>query len=394
VIRSVLIAMLLASSVARAEDIVAYVAEGEASAAGADPRLAALDDAFARAVTAAVVELVPADARAQHKADLDREVIGHARLWVKGYAVTKDETNDDRRQLVISARIDRDKLRDELGKLGIATQDTAPHPANEPAARPVVVILRVATPKGVKADYGDGGSADVPGMGVLSAALRDAGLAVKKPATSGAAARAAGDLPLEDAETDGYADAVKADVVAIAGVTVGPATLVRGQADPAALVTAHVKLIDRRDHKLLGQGAAMAAARGDDPSAIAYGADHALAAALADVLPPQPKKLAQAAGYRGEDTPVAETGTVLVRLPSKTPWNLVLGEQKYLAGAKGVRTATLRRLSPSGWVIGVATNESIDKVGQIARKAPTADSTAAVKIVGDIVEVSLSGGGT
>jgi hypothetical protein len=386
--------MLLASSVAYAEDIAAYEAEGEAPAAGPDPRVAALDDAFARAVAAAVAELVPAEARTQHKADLDKEVVGHARLWVTKFTVTKDETNEDRRQLLVSVRIDRDKVRDALTKLGIATQDTAAKPANEPAARPAVILLRVATPKGVKADFGDGADKDVPGLGVLSSALRDAGFAVKKPATSGAAARATGDLPLDDGETDGFADGVKAEVVVIAGVTVGPTTLVRGQAEPAALVTAHVKLIDRRDHKLLGQGAAMAAARGDDAGAIAYGADHALAAALADVFPPQPKKLAQAGGYHGEDTPLGESGVVLVRLSTKTPWSLVLGEQKYLAGAKSVRAATLRRLSPGGWVIGVATSESIEKVAQIARKAPTTDSTAAVKIVGDIVEVSLAGGGT
>src|SRR5205823_1611420 len=120
-----------------------------------------------------------------------------------------------------------------LAKLGIATQDTTSKSPNEPAARTAVVLLRLATPKGVKADFGDGGDRDVPGIGVLSSALRDAGFAVKKPATTGAAARATGDLPLEDAETDAFADGVKADVVVIAGVTVGPTTLVRGQADPA-----------------------------------------------------------------------------------------------------------------------------------------------------------------
>ena len=44
--------------------------------------------------------------------------------------------------------------------------------------------------------------------------------------------------------------------------------------------------------------------------------------------------------------------------PAKTPYAMVLAEQKYLAGAKGVRAATLRRLSPNGWVIGVATDRA------------------------------------
>ena len=388
--KRVLLVMMLLAGVARAEDVVAYEAEGEALAAGADPRAAAIDDAFAHAVATALAELVPADVRAQHKADLDKEIIGHARRWVPGFAVTKDETNDDRRQLVVSVRVDRDKIREALAKLGIATQDTTSHPTAEPGARPAVVLLRVATPKAVHADFGDAGEKDVAGLAVVTNALRDAGMMVKRTTGPGAAPHP-GDLPLDDGDADAYADAAKAEVVAVAGVTVGPLVLVRGQMDPAALVTAHVKLYERKDHKLLGQGAAMAAARGDDAAAIAYGADHALAAAMADVLPPQPQKLAQASGYRGDDTPVADGGVVLVRLPAKTPWNLVLAEQKYLAGAKGVKSASLRRLSPSGWVIGVVTADSPDKIAATARKAPTSDSTVTVKIVGAVVEVGLTG---
>ncbi len=380
--------MLAIARPALAEDVVTYEAEGDAPTTAADPRVAALDDAFARAVGSAIADLVPGDQRTAHKGELDREIVGHARLWVAKFAVTKDETNDDRRQLVVSVRIDRDKLRARLAELNVPMQ------AAEPAAPPqraAVVLLRVATPRGVRADFGDAADKDVPGIAVLSAALRDRQLAVKRP-SGGPQPRATGDLPIDDGDTDALADAAKAELVMIAGVAVGPSTPVRGQAQPASLVTAHVKLIERRDHKLVGQGAAIAAARGDDDGAIAYAVDRALAAALADVLPPMPKKLAQAAGFHGDDRPIAEPGIVLVRLPTKTPWRLVLEEQKYLAGAKTVRAAALRRLSPNGWVIGVATDGSPDKVAQIARKAPTADSTAAVKIVGDIVEVSLTGG--
>jgi len=385
----VLLVMLLLAGVARAEDVVAYEAEGEALAAGADPRAAAIDDARRPTVSTALAELVPADVRAQHKAELDKEIVGHARRWVPGFAVTKDETNDDRRQLVLSVRVDRDKIREALGKLGIATQDTAPH-GSEPSARNAVVLLRVATPKGMHADFGESADKDVAGLAVITNALRDAGINVKRSMGPGAAPHP-GDLPLDDVDADAYADAAKVDLVAVAGVTVGPLVLVRGQADPAALVTAHVKLYERKDHKLVGQGAAMAAARGDDAAAIAYGADHALAAAMADVIPPQPQKLAQAGGYHGDDSPVAESGVVLVRLPAKTPWNLVLAEQKYLAGAKGVKSASLRRLSPAGWVIGVTTADSADKIAATARKAPTSDSTVTVKIVGSVVEVGLTG---
>ena len=82
---------------------------------------------------------------------------------------------------------------------------------------------------------------------------------------------------------------------------------------------------------------------------------------------------------------------MLVRLPARTPYSMVLSEQKYLAGAKGVRAASLRRLSPGGWVIGVTTSESVEQVARIAKKAPASDTSASVKIVGDLVEVTLSG---
>ncbi|MBA3819652.1 MAG: hypothetical protein H0X17_12220 [Deltaproteobacteria bacterium] len=83
---------------------------------------------------------------------------------------------------------------------------------------------------------------------------------------------------------------------------------------------------------------------------------------------------------------------MLVRLSAKTPWGLVAAEQKYLSGAKGVQRAVIRRLSPGGWVIGVTTTESVERIAQIARRAPSSDTTAKVRIVGELVEVNLQVG--
>ena len=379
--------MLLLPLTARAEDVVAYEAEGEAASAGTDPRVAALDDAFARAVTSALADLVAGDARTAHKGELDREIVGHARLWVKAFTVTRDETNEDRRQLVVSVRIDRDKLRARLAELSIPT--LASGPAVPADTRSVVILLREATPHGVHADYGDGGEKDVPGVAALTSALRNAGYAVRVAPTSGAAARGDGDLPLSDDEAGALATQAGAQLALIAGVSVGAGVPARGQPKDVALVTAHVRLLDVVQKKATGQGSAIAAGLGEE--GLGYAVDRALSGALGDVLPPAPKKLAQAGSYQGDDTPVTEPGMVLVRLPTTTSWRLVLQEQQYLAGARGVHAATLRRLSPRGWVLGVATGEPIERVAQIAKRAPTADSTAAVKIVGDIVELSLTG---
>jgi hypothetical protein len=352
----------------------------------------ALDEAFARAVTSALGDLVAGDVRTARKGELDKEIVGRARLWVAKFSVTKDETVEGRRELTVSVRVDRDKIRARLGELNIATKDAAAGPGSggdaQPAARTATILIRLATPAGVRAAYGQGADKDTPGTAAMTTLLRNLGFAVRRAPASGPAPRADGELPLTDDEADALANEAKAEVMAIAGVTVAPAVPVRGLPTTASLVTAHVRLVDRRDKKPVGQGSAVSAARGDET---AYAIDRALLAAATDVLPPPPKKLAQPGTFKGDDTPVAEPGVVLLRLPARTPYALVLAEQKYLAGAKGVRAATLRRLSPAGWVIGVSTSEPIEQIARIAKKPPAADTTSSVKIVGELVEVSLSG---
>ncbi len=390
---AVLVAVLIAATPAFADDIVAYEAEGNAPSSTTDARTAALDDAFARAVGSALGDLVAGDVRTAHKGELDREIVGHARLWVSRFTVTKDEVDEDRRELTVSVRIDRDKLRVRLVELKIATKDaTQPDPAgsgaNNPAARTVTILVRVATPKGIHAGFGKGAERDVDGVAALTATLRGAGMAVRRAPDSGPSAALDGEYPVGDADADALGDAAKADLVTIASVTVGDAVFVRGQPKPEVLVAARVKLFDRKTHQTVATGVGIAAAPADDPR---YGIDRALAAAASDVLPPAPKKLAQAGAWKGDDTPLPEPGIVLVRMSAKTPYALVLAEQRYLAGAKGVRAATLRRLSPGGWVIGVATSETIEKVAQIAKKPPVGDASAAVRITDTVVDVTLTG---
>lgn len=372
-IRRVLVAVMLAAlaTPAFAEDVVAYEAEGDAPATGADARVAALDDAFAHAVTAAIADVVAPDVRAARKADLDREIVAHARLWVVKFTVTRDDTDDARRQLAVSVKIDRDKLRARLGELDIATVEPGAGSAATGTAKTAAVLVRVTGAGGTRSDLG------VP---ALTGALRAAGIVVRK-------APAGPDGDIDDATAVQLAEQAKAEMALVASVSVGALVPVRGQPQPAALVTARVRMLDKG--KPVGQGTANAAARGEDT--IGYAVDRALTAAMTDVLPPAPQKLAQAGAFNGDDTPIGEAGIVLVRMPSTTPFGMVLEEQRYLAGAKGVRAASLRRMSPSGWVIGVATDQSIERVASIAKKPPATDTAAAVKIVGEVVEVTLSG---
>ena len=370
--RRVLAFVMLAAlaSPAVAEDVVAYEAEGDAPTNGGDPRVAALDDAFAHAVNAALADVVAPDVRAARKGDLDREIVGHARLWVAKFSVTKDETDDARRQLIVSVKIDRDKLRARLGELDIATVEPGGG-AIAPGARSVTILVRVASEGGVQKDLG---------VASLTSALRAAGMIVKKTPAN------APDM-IDDTTAAQVAEQAKADEALVGGVTVGAFVPVRGQTQPAALVSAKLRMLDHG--KAIGQGTAISAARGEN--GIAYAVDRALALAVTDVLPPVPQKLGPAGAFTADDTPIGDAGVVLVRLPSRTPFSMVLEEQRYLAGARGVRGASLRRLSPAGWVLGVSTELPVEKIAGIAKKPPATDTSAAVKIVGNVVEVALSG---
>ena len=393
--RGVLVVMMLAlaGTPVHADDIVTYETEGDAPVAGTDPRGVAVDDAFARAVQRALADVVAPEVRTANKGLIDREIIGHARLWIARFSVTKDDTNEDRRQLTVSVRIDRDKLRARLDELKIATKgeggDAGPTGTNDASAqKTVTILLRTRSSKGSFASYGKGADRDTLGLAGLTALMRTYGMAVRRAPETGNVSE--GDFPISDADADSVAEAAKADFIAIAGVTVGDAAPVRGKPNDAVLVTAHLRLVDRKVHQMLGQGMAITAAPADDHK---YAIDRALAAAAADVLPPQPTKLAPAGAFVGDDTPLAEPGIVLVRLSSKTPYAMVSAEQRYLAGAKGVRAASLRRLSPGGLVIGVTTAESIERVAQIAKKPPATETSSSVKIVGSVVEVVLMGSG-
>lgn len=389
--RSLLVlgALLAVTAAARAEDIVAYETEGDAETSGSDPRVAALDEAFGRAVTLAIAELVAPDVRSSRKADLDRELTGRARLWVAKFTVLKDTTADARRQLKVTVRVDRDKVRTKLAEMSVATMTAG----EASKGRTVTVLLRVNESGGeVRASYGASAEKDLPGLGALSSALRAGGMAVKRAPASGPVARADGALPLGDDEAEALATEAKTELAAIAGVTIGDAVPVRGIASSGVLVTANVRVIERRGKRLVGEGSATTAARGSDDAVIKHAVDEALVGASTDVLPPARQSLTKPNGlFSGDDTPTSEPGVVLVRLAPKTPWGIVTAELKYLQGAKGVQRAVLRRLSPGGWVIGVTTTESVERIAKIAKTAPATDTSVKVKVVADIVELTLSG---
>lgn len=382
-------ALVTTGATARADDIIAYQADGDSDAGAANARVEALDEAFGKAVSQAINDLIDAAVRKQNKPAIDRELLGHARLWVAKFTVTKETVADDRKQLSVSVRVDRDKLRARLAELGIAARSAADAPAA--SGEPVTVLLRVSTPDGVHATYGAAAEPDVAGLAALSEALRRANFWVKRAPASGPVARPDGELPLDDAGAEAIAAEARTELVAVAGVTIGEPVPLRGIDASGVLVTARVRLVDRKAHKPVGQSTVVGIARSTEPGIVGAAVDRAVAAAAGDVLPGQPAQPALPPVFSGDDALVAEPGVVLVRLARATPWGLVQAELKHLLGARGVSSAMLRHVSPAGWVIGVTTGDSLDRIASIAKKPPAVDATATVKIVGSVVEVTLSG---
>ncbi|MCW5809147.1 MAG: hypothetical protein KIT31_42730, partial [Deltaproteobacteria bacterium] len=144
---------------ARADDVQMYVADGDAAATVKDPRTAALDDAFGRAVTTALGELVDGEARKANKQAIDREIIGRSRLWVAKFKVQKDQTSDGRRQLTVEVSVDRDKMRVRLGELNVPLQGEQPQGTG--ALRTAIVLLRVVDAQDVRASFGVSADKDV-----------------------------------------------------------------------------------------------------------------------------------------------------------------------------------------------------------------------------------------
>jgi len=378
-----------------------YHVDGEADAGGTDPRVAALDVAFAAATREALADLVaPADLKA-HKADLDREVVGRARKWVASYKVTSEVTAGDVRKLVVDVKIAVDKLTARLGELGVAVvadsggDGAVPDPtavAGAGRGKKATVLLRVDTPRSVIASYGAAAERDVPGLASLTAAVRAAGWQPVSAPASGPAARQ-GDELLGDDSARALAGSAGADLAVVVGVYVDASGEVRGTSEHGALARARVRVLDRAGG-LVGDGTALGGAHGTDDGAMAAAA---IATASVDAFAD-----ARPAGSSTGAGPVAAvtagTDEVLIEITARDkrdapPWSMVRAIRDKLAGGKGVRVS-IRRLAAREVVLGVSGGgRGADKLARDIRdlEHKISDTSFATKVAGNVVEVRVSG---
>ncbi len=400
----VAVLVLLAASPAAAEEL-SFTVPGSAASDAADPRVAALDEAFAAATREALAELIERGERTRRRAELDREVVARARLWVASYRVARDRTEGERRVLEVVVKIHRDKLVARLGELGVpvvaepgpgagpGAGDGPATPAAGPARR-ATALIRVTTPAGVVASYGRAAAVDVPGLAPLTVALRASGLEVVPAPATGPAPRTGGELPLDDDSARALAGDARAELAVVVGASAGAAARVRGSGATASLATARLRIVDRAG-VVIGEGGAAAGAyvgAGADGAAVpGLAAATAVTLALADARP-APATTGPAAGPAVVG-PVARAGEVLVQLhgDQTLSWRWVGAVRDELTARKAV--VSVRRLSGVGVTLAVRTTDAPAALARALRglEARSPGASVRTRAVGVRVEVSISG---
>jgi len=165
-----------------AADVVALDVMGESSVDDADPKVRALDDAFAQAVRRVTEGLLPGRLSVEQRRAVQEHVYRRARRFVRSYSLRDSAQADGRLRLGVTARVSTAQIREVLQSQGIAASaDEAPSPAPAPVrARPKVAVLVASS-----GSSGTDGAADMAQRGVEELGFEVAHSRDLPPPTSG-----------------------------------------------------------------------------------------------------------------------------------------------------------------------------------------------------------------
>ena len=383
---SILVVLAVLSALAvrpAAAEVVTYDARGRADDSAADPRTQALDVAFAAAVTEAVADLAGAAARTR-AVDVDREIIKRARRYVASFQVKTQSSDRGTLELEVAVRVDLDKVRGQLGALGVPLKPRdpgAPVTSHGAGGKSATILLRVTGAGPLSATFGAAAGPDVPGAERIAEALAVAGYRVVPASAAGPPPGPEHELPVDDTGARALGADARATIAVVVGVQVGAPGPVRGLPLRAVPANARLRAVDITTGTVLDDVKLASGAWGTDERLPRVAAE-AVAAAVANAAwPPRGEPVA------GASAPITAARGVTVRVRGDKAWAAASAIRAQLAGAPGIARVTWAGVGGAEVALAVAGTTAAKVAGQVRT---TSGVSGRVAVDGEIVDVELA----
>lgn len=386
------LAALAGSALAQAGGRVAVEVRGEWAGTDQAARGRAIDQAFATAVERALGALVGAGDRAERAADLEKNVIRRARLFVASYRVTGEKTDGEKTRVSVSATLDIDKLRAALAELKVpvaagASVGAALSPSGGGGASALLLVV-VATPEGTVANFGRGGGDGGAAADALERELQSLGLSVRSArdeqvaVTSGETGSL---LPVGDEAAVDLARRVGAGSVWVVGMDVRADGIIRSTHLHGAAGKARLRVLDA------GRGEAVAEAEVEGA-----GFDRAIDRAAAVAARDLAQRLARAVSSKVAErwsAPAAAGGPqVIVRVRGARSWAAIGALIHKLGATGGVEAVHAREVMRGRIALGVETRIGTARIASALQQARLPSGTVAAQPRGERqVDVEIRG---
>lgn len=377
--------LTIATGAARADDHLTVDSHGEAQGTGDVARTAALDRAFARAVSQAITTIVPRAAATRHRRVLVEQIIGRARLFITTYHITSQKKTESGVEVRIKAVVDRAKIRTRLGQLGVIA-GAAPDSA-APAARPELALVVAARIAGTTtATFGQHQAGFVASSLAESFKARGFDVASTAGLPLQVSAGAEAGLPASDSAAIELCQRVGAGGAIIAGIQSEARGRIRGTLLFGAIATVRVRALDAASGDVVttleAQGVGFGA-----------GAEDAATRAARDGIARAVRQLGRALAQYWPPPAVADNA-LLVTVRGASTWRTIGAVIHQLEGTPGIDNVTPRQFSRGRAVLAVSTRIGARRVAAAARAASIPGSSAAIRIEGDAIYVDIADDGS
>ncbi len=225
-----------------AEDVTEITASGRAAGTDSAARAKAVDAAFAVAIRRALVGMLPRDVVRERRIQLDQDVVRHARRYITSFAVQSEDRNAGETRVSLSASVDKDRIRDALGDLGIGTGSSSAQESRKPR---IVVLAKASGPEETTVTFGESADSQNPMAKAIEKELQGQGFDVVWTRGQVPISREGrNDVPVQKDSAIEVAREAGAGAVLIAGLYVEDEGVIRGTTHSGSRGVASVLLAD------------------------------------------------------------------------------------------------------------------------------------------------------